>query len=266
MASSSSCSISTAASRSIRARCASRCFALGGPPDLPLAGPPIRCSARTLVRRSSRNRSGKPVAAATATAHSRVLAACGPSLPSALRGRPTTRPSARCSAARRATTRASSSTLRARLSVASGSAECVSHLAQGHADAPLTKVDAQDPPGSLGARATAAVVAAHGVAVALAPAEAVASGVGVGLGDGVLGRRAASARRSAPPPRSAGGSGRRGRSVGVAVRTGAGGAAVVAAGGAVGMISRTSIRKSNPEIVDTQNGERETCASPYCDR
>lgn len=91
-----------------------------GPPERPLAARPMRCSARSLESRSSRNRSASPVASATATAHSRVRVACKPSPPFISSGNPTTRPVARCSVASRDMTSASSATVLALLKVVSG--------------------------------------------------------------------------------------------------------------------------------------------------
>jgi len=111
-----------AASRSTRARWASRWVLLGGPPDRPRFIGPRRVSARWLLRRSSRSVTGSPNRSATASAHARVKAACGPSAPDASSGSPTTRasiPSASTIARRAAS---SSSSDRRRRIVASGRA------------------------------------------------------------------------------------------------------------------------------------------------
>jgi hypothetical protein len=101
------------------------------------------------------------------------------------------------------------------------------------------------------------------VAVGLVPLEAVAPDVGAGLGEGVPDGKGdgtpvwvASPGGVAIPVGVAG-------SVGVGRRTGAGVRGATGAGATVGLTRLTSIRKSNPEIVDTQNGEMETCATPY---
>ncbi len=77
LVSSSSCRMMAAASRSTRARYASRCVFDGGPPDRPRFIGPSRVSATWLLSRSSRSVTGTPSRASMAAAHSRVNVACG---------------------------------------------------------------------------------------------------------------------------------------------------------------------------------------------
>ena len=131
-------------------------------------------------------------------------------------------------------------------------------VAKSHADALLAEVYPQK--ASRPRAGPPAVVAAHGVAVALASLEAVGTAVGgevsVGDPDEPGDAESAGVVESVGVTIGAGGIVIRG------VITGAG----VGAGFAAGATTCTSIRKSNPDIVDTQNGEMETSATPYWER
>ena len=111
-----------AASRSIRARCASRCVRDGGPPDRPRGIRPSLRSASNDDRRSSRRITGRPSRPASSEAQARAPAAITPSVPRASIGRPTTSSRTSCSRQTRLIVSASACGVAARLTVASGRA------------------------------------------------------------------------------------------------------------------------------------------------